>query len=90
MSYCNQVKIGICNKAELQTLADSINSFDYSYNDPGLDLLKEKCPQDLETNLRNLCSNAVNSQDLELKEICKDETSIEEALQIAREECAKY
>lgn len=90
LSYCNQVKIGICNKAELQTLADSINSFDYSYNDPGLDLLKEKCPQDLETNLRNLCSNAVNSQDLELKEICKDETSIEEALQIAREECAKY
>ena len=90
LSYCNQVKIGICNKAELQTLADSINSFDYSYNDPGLDLLKEKCPQDLETNLRNLCSNAVNSEDLELKEICKDETSIEEALQIAREECAKY
>lgn len=85
LSYCNQIKIGICNNAELQILTNSLK--DYTESTPPIEQPSEDPCISPETSIRNVCAQATSTDDLELRDLCKDETSIQNAIRSAIEEC---
>ncbi|MEA4910887.1 MAG: hypothetical protein VB008_02280 [Candidatus Elulimicrobiales bacterium] len=86
LSYCNQLKIGICNNAELQILTDSLKDYNEPIPDP-LEGQPDPCISP-EISIRNICAQSANTDDLELRNHCKDETSIQAAITSAIKECA--
>ncbi len=86
-AYCNHIKLPICNMSELTTLIETLDSFGDTNMNPQLQ--SDMCANP-ETSVRNLCNNSTAADlavDMDLSEMCKDETSIQTAIQDFRDGC---